>query len=61
MGQTKQAPMLMVGPFTERVCVVTKYKPLKTPGQFEALEKFDIHDEFMALATRLLKEGKLGK
>ena len=47
----KQQPMLMESPITKRVYVVTKYKH-NGDGMFLALQKFDVTDQFDALAKK---------
>lgn len=49
---SKQQPRLLKGGFTGRIYVVTRYKDLGR-GLVEALEKYDITEEFMALATQV--------
>ena len=45
----KQEPMLMESPLTKRVYVVTSYKHLEG-ARFLAREKFDVTEQFEALA-----------
>ena len=47
--KAKQTPMLMESVLTNRVFIVTRYKELPN-GCFEALEKYDVTEEFNALA-----------
>lgn len=44
----EQQPRLMCSGLTNRVYVVTRYKEMGG-GQIEALEKFDVTDDFVAL------------
>lgn len=44
----KQPPRLMVGGLTNRVYVVTRYRDLGD-GCIEALEKFDVTEDFEAI------------
>lgn len=46
---SKQQPRLMRGGLSGRVFVVTRYKDLGG-GTIEALEKFDVTDDYNALA-----------
>ena len=48
---SKQTPMLMESPLTKRVFVVTSYKD-KGDGIFEARQKYDVTEQFDALAER---------
>lgn len=53
----KQPPMLVEGGLSNRVYVVTRYKT-HDDGLIEALEKYDVTDEFDALAAeRSTKEA----
>lgn len=45
----QQPPRLFRGPLSGRVYVVTRYRDLGN-GMFEAHEKHDVTDEFLALA-----------
>ena len=47
----KQTPMLMESMLTKRVFVVTSYKQLEG-GLFEAREKFDVTEQFDAIAKQ---------
>ena len=47
----KQMPMLMESPLTKRVFVVTSYKD-NGDGTFTARKKFDVTEQFDALAER---------
>ena len=51
----KQQPMLMESPLTKRVYVVTSYKD-NGNGTFTARQKFDVTEQFDALAKRRTKE-----
>lgn len=53
---TKQQPMLMESPLTKRVYVVTSYKD-NGNGTFTARQKYDITEQFDALAKMRAKEG----
>ena len=48
---SKQTPMLMESPLTKRVFVVTSYKD-KGDGIFEARQKYDVTEQFDALAEQ---------
>ncbi len=48
---SKQIPMLMESPLTKRVFVVTSYKD-KGNGIFEARQKYDVTEQFDALAKQ---------
>lgn len=50
----KQQPRLMRGGLSNRVFVVTRYKDLGD-GMIEALEKYDVTDDFDVLASRKAK------
>lgn len=54
----KQTPRLMRGGLSGRVYVVTKYKDLGN-GSVESLEKYDVTDEFTALAVEIVLGGVL--
>lgn len=48
----KNPPILNVGPVSGRVYIVTRYRVIDAErSQFEALEKFDVTDQFEALAA----------
>lgn len=53
---TKQQPMLMESPLTKRVYVVTSYKD-NGNGTFTARQKYDITEQFDALAKMRTKEN----
>ena len=53
---TKQQPMLMESPLTKRVYVVTSYKD-NGNGVFTARQKYDVTEQFDALAKKRVKEG----
>lgn len=48
MASKKQLPHLMRGGLSNRVYVVTRYRDLGN-GSIEALEKFDVTEEFEAM------------
>lgn len=48
----KQQPHLMRGGLSGRVYVVTRYRDLGN-GTIEALEKFDVHDDFLAMIEEI--------
>ena len=48
---TEQHPMLMESPLTKRVFIVTRYKD-NGDGTFTASKKYDITDQFEALAKQ---------
>lgn len=50
MAREKQAPLLMRSALSSRIYVVIRYKNL-CDGMVEALEKYDITDQFDALAS----------
>ena len=47
----KQRPMLYVGELSQRVFLATRWT--RTGGAFEALEKHDVTDQFVAVAREL--------
>lgn len=54
----KQDPMLMKSEITDRIYVVTKWKLIKAEGSegyFDALEKFDITDQFNKMFEKELR------
>lgn len=53
---TKQQPMLMESPLTKRVYVVTSYIDHGN-GTFTARQKYDMTEQFDALAKMRMKEG----
>ena len=55
--KTKQIPMLMESVITDKVYIVTRYKDLHN-GRFEALEKYDVTDDFYALARSKAERGE---
>lgn len=52
-----QEPMLMESPLTKRVYVVTSYKD-EGNGVFTAREKYDVTEQFDALAMMRRGEGE---
>lgn len=50
-AMSKQIPMLMESPLTKRVFVVTSYKD-NGDGTFTARQKFDVTEQFDALAEQ---------
>ena len=52
----KQQPMLMESPLTKRIYVVTSYEHLDG-GKFLAHEKFDVTEQFEALAKARQEVG----
>jgi hypothetical protein len=47
----KQPPILNVGPLSGKVYIVTRYRVLDAEkGHYEALEKYDVTEEFEAIA-----------
>jgi hypothetical protein len=52
----KKRPLLVRGGLTGRVYVVTRYRDLGE-GRLEALEKFDVTDQYEALASAAKPEG----
>lgn len=49
----KQTPMLYVGGLSKRVFIATRWRIDPTTGAHEALEKFDITDNFVGVAHEL--------
>jgi hypothetical protein len=48
----KQTPILNVGPLSGKVYIVTRYRVLDAEkGHYEALEKFDVTEQFDAIAA----------
>jgi hypothetical protein len=54
-AMSKQSPMLMEGPITKSVFIVTRYKDLGD-GTFQAYNKFDVTEQFDMLAEQ--RSGK---
>lgn len=51
----KQHPLLVRSGLTNTVYVVTRYKDRDDQGHFEALEKYDVTDQFDALIDNELE------
>jgi hypothetical protein len=60
VSRRKQPPILTVGPVSGKVYIVTRYRVLDAEkGQYEAQEKFDVTDQFEAIALARGYEGKV--
>lgn len=53
----KNPPMLSLGPLTNKVYIVTRYRVIDAEkGHYEAQEKFDVTEQFEALVAQRAAE-----